>query len=43
MIEKIKQIATENPDEFTIFPTTLNHVSSGWVVALKKNIKLLCR
>lgn len=36
MIEKIKQIANENPDGFTIFTTTLNHVSSGWVVALKE-------
>lgn len=36
MIEKIKQIANENPDGFTIFTTDLTHVTSGWVVALKE-------
>lgn len=36
MIEKIKQIAEENPDGFTIFTTTLEHVKSGWVVAMKE-------
>lgn len=36
MINKIKQIASENPYGFTIYTTTLQHVSSGWVVALKE-------
>lgn len=36
MIEKIKQIASENPKGFTIFTTTLEHVTKGWVIALKE-------
>lgn len=36
MIEQIIQIAKENPDGFTIYTETLEHVKKGWVVAIKE-------
>lgn len=36
MIDKIMQIAKENPLGFTVYTSNLEHVKSGWVVALKE-------
>ncbi len=34
--EKLKKIADENPDGFTVWTTDLTPVKSGWVVAMKE-------
>lgn len=36
LIEKLKQIAKENPTGFTVYLKDLTPVKSGWVVALKE-------
>jgi hypothetical protein len=36
LIKRIKQIAKENPEGFTISLQTFEHIKSGWVVALKE-------
>lgn len=36
MIERLLEIAKENPDGFTVYTSTLQHVKRGWVVALKE-------
>lgn len=36
MIEKIMQIAKENPNGFTVYTKDLQHVKKGWVVAIKE-------
>lgn len=35
-IERLKQLAEENPNGFTVYTTTLEAVKSGWVVANKE-------
>jgi hypothetical protein len=35
-IERLKQIASEYPNGFTVYTTNLEPVKSGWVVALKE-------
>ena len=36
IIERLKQIAEENPNGFTVYTTNLKPVKSGWVVANKE-------
>lgn len=36
LIKNIKEIANKNPQGFTISLPTLEHVKTGWVVALKE-------
>lgn len=36
IIERLKQIADENPSGFTVYTTTLLPVTQGWVVANKE-------
>ncbi|TDQ12177.1 hypothetical protein [Pedobacter metabolipauper] len=36
IIERLKQIAEENPNGFTVYTTDLQPVKSGWVVANKE-------
>ena len=34
MIERLKQLAVENPNGFTVYTTTLEPVKKGWCVAM---------
>ena|ERR1700730_11964979 len=34
--QKLKQIANENPNGFTVYTTDLSAVKMGWVVAMKE-------
>lgn len=36
MISKLIEIAKQNPDGFTVYTSTLEHVKKGWVIALKE-------
>lgn len=36
MIERLKEIADENPNGFTVYTETLEPVKKGWVVANKE-------
>ena len=36
IIEKLKQIAEENPNGFTVYTTNLEPVKKGWIVAQKE-------
>lgn len=36
MIERLLEIAKQNPEGFTVYTSTLQHVKKGWVVALKE-------
>jgi len=36
IIERLKQIAEENPNGFTVYTTNLQPVKQGWIVAQKE-------